>query len=92
MLWNTTFFICYGCSYNLKHALHTYTCKTPLVVVYVYIIIFEQPYIVTPTTIPNVFITTLNVFLESAILWILKIHNISCLWWMKTCTFTPIQM
>ncbi len=37
-----------------------YTCKPLLVVVYVNIIIFEQPYGVAPTTISNVFQTTLK--------------------------------
>jgi hypothetical protein len=37
-----------------------YTCKSSLVVVYVDIIMFEQPYGVAPTTIPNVFGTTLK--------------------------------
>jgi hypothetical protein len=32
-----------------------YTCKSSLVVVYVDIIMFEQPYGVASTTIPNVF-------------------------------------
>jgi len=40
--------------------MHTYTCTPSLVVVYVDIIMFEQPYDVAPTTIPNVFGTTLN--------------------------------
>jgi hypothetical protein len=35
---------------------------------YVDIIMFEQPYGVAPTTIPNVFGTALNVFLEGVIL------------------------
>jgi hypothetical protein len=35
-------------------------CKPSLIVVYVDIIMFEQPYNVAPTTIPNVFGTTLK--------------------------------
>jgi hypothetical protein len=60
MFWNTTYLIHFGCSQNLKHPLHTYTCKPSLVVVYLDIIMFEQPYNVTPTTIPKVFGTTLK--------------------------------
>jgi hypothetical protein len=45
---------------ELKDALHTYRCKPSLVVVYVDIIMFEQPHGVAPTTIPNVFRTTLK--------------------------------
>jgi hypothetical protein len=56
MFWNTTYLIRSG----LKHALHTYTCKPSLVVVYVNIIMFEQPYDVALTTNPNVFGTTLK--------------------------------
>jgi hypothetical protein len=39
---------------------NTYTCKPSLLVVYVDIRMFEQPYDVAPTTIPKVFGTILK--------------------------------
>jgi hypothetical protein len=58
------FHIIHALKYNIFDLLWLFiefnTCKPSLVVVYVDIIMFEQPYGVAPTTIPNIFETTLK--------------------------------